>query len=86
MGTEIYRYQSLTKRKNKKAGDGNMPVDIVWEDGDATVHILCDGCDREYDVLTSDTAGLELCTFCGHYLEVDSETGETDESEEDSWD
>ena len=86
MGTEIYRYQSLTKRKNKKAGDGNMPVDIVWEDGDATIHILCDGCDKEYDVLTSDTAGLELCTFCGHYLEVDSETGEIDESEEDSWD
>ena len=45
-----------------------MPVDIVWEDGDATVHILCDGCDREYDVLTSDTAGLELCTFCGREL------------------
>ena len=63
-----------------------MPVDIVWEDGDATVHILCDGCDREYDVLTGDTGGLELCTFCGHYLEVDSETGEIDESEEDSWD
>jgi rRNA maturation endonuclease Nob1 len=63
-----------------------MPVDIVWEDGDATVHILCDGCDREYDVLTGDTAGLELCTFCGHYLEVNSESGEVDESEEDSWD
>ena len=63
-----------------------MPVDIVWEDGDATVHILCDSCDREYDVLTSDTAGLELCTFCGHYLEVNSESGEVDESEEDSWD
>ena len=56
-----------------------MPVDIVWEDGDATVHILCDGCDKEYDILTGDTEGLELCTFCGHYLEVDSETGETDE-------
>ena len=63
-----------------------MPVNIIWEDGDATVHILCDSCDREYDVLTSDTAGLELCTFCGHYLEVNSESGEVDESEEDSWD
>ena len=63
-----------------------MPVDIVWTDGDATVHILCDSCDREYDVLTSDTAGFELCTFCGHYLEVNSESGEVDESEEDSWD
>ena len=63
-----------------------MTVDIVWEDGDATIHTLCDGCDREYDVLTSGTAGLELCTFCGHYLEVNSESGEVDESEEDSWD
>ena len=63
-----------------------MPVDIIWRDGDATVHILCDGGDIEYDVYTDDTEGLELCPFCGHYLEVDSETGETDESEEDSWD
>ena len=29
-----------------------MPVDIIWRDGDATVHILCDGCDKEYDVYT----------------------------------
>ena len=63
-----------------------MPVNIIWEDGDATVHILCDGCDKEYEIFTDDTSSLELCAFCGHYLEVDSETGETDESEEDSWD
>ena len=58
-----------------------MPVNIVWEDGDATVSILCDGCDKEYDILTKDTDGLELCSFCGHYLEVDSETGEDDTEE-----
>ena len=28
-----------------------MPVDIIWRDGDATVHILCDGCDKEYEIL-----------------------------------
>lgn len=59
-----------------------MPVNIFWEDGDATVSILCDGCDKEYDILTKDTNGLELCSFCGHYLEVDSETGEVDDTEE----
>ncbi|MBT4697175.1 hypothetical protein HOB76_02725 [Candidatus Woesearchaeota archaeon] len=63
-----------------------MPVDILWEDGDAVIHILCDGCDKEYDVLTNDTNGLELCAFCGHYLEVSSETGEVNAAEEDSWD
>ena len=63
-----------------------MPVDIVWADGDATVHILCDGCDKEYEIISKDTSGLEMCPFCGHYLEVDSESGEVDESEEDSWD
>ena len=62
-----------------------MPVNIVWEDGDATVSILCDGCDKEYEIISKDTAGLEMCSFCGHYLEVESETGETNESEEDSW-
>ena len=35
-----------------------MPVDIVWEDGDATIHILCDGCDKEYEILVKDTTGL----------------------------
>ena len=63
-----------------------MPVDIFWNDGDATIHIMCDGCDKEYEIFVRDTTGLESCSFCGHYLEVDSETGETDESEEDSWD
>ena len=28
-----------------------MPVNIVWEDGAATVSILCDGCDKEYEIL-----------------------------------
>jgi len=27
-----------------------------------------------------------MCSFCGHYLEVESETGEVNETEEDSWD
>ena len=63
-----------------------MPVDIIWEDGNATVNILCDGCDKEYEIMSKDTTRLELCAFCGHYLEVDSETGETDDTEEDSWD
>ena len=63
-----------------------MPVDIIWNDGDATIQILCDGCDKEYEIFVRDTAGLESCSFCGHYLEIDIETGETNESEEDSWD
>ena len=63
-----------------------MPVDIIWRDGNAEIHILCDGCDKEFDIYTDDTEGLEQCPFCGHYLEVESETGEVDESEEDSWD
>ena len=62
-----------------------MPVDIVWEDGDATINILCDGCDKAYEIITTDTEGLQGCSFCGHYLEIDSETGETNE-EENSWD
>ena len=63
-----------------------MPVEILWEDGNATIIIQCDGCDKDYEIFTDDTSMLELCAFCGHYLEVDSETGETNESEEDSWD
>ena len=62
-----------------------MPVDIVWLDGDATISILCDSCDKNYEIITDDTEGLQVCSFCGHYLEIDSETGETDD-EEDSWD
>ena len=42
--------------------------------------------DKEYEIFTSDTEGLEVCSFCGHYLEVDSETGETNDEEENSWD
>ena len=62
-----------------------MPVDIVWTDGDAIVSILCDGCDKEYEIISKDTTGLEICPFCGHYLEVDSESGEVNETEENSW-
>ena len=40
-----------------------MPVNIIWEDGDATVNILCDGCDKEYEIIVKDTTGLELCAF-----------------------
>ena len=29
-----------------------MPVDIIWNDGDATIHVLCDGCDKEYDIIS----------------------------------
>ena len=41
-----------------------MPVDIIWEDGNATVNIMCDGCDKEYEIFTNDTEGLEVCSFC----------------------
>ena len=63
-----------------------MPVEILWEDGNATIIIQCDGCDKEYEIISKDTDGLEMCPFCGHYLEVESETGEVNDSEEDSWD
>ena len=62
-----------------------MPVDIVWEDGVATIEIGCDGCDKEFEIIAKDIEGLEYCPFCGHYLEIDSETGETNEEEENSW-
>ena len=45
-----------------------MPVDIIWEDGNATVNILCDGCDKEYEIMSKDTTGLELCAFVGTTL------------------
>ena len=45
-----------------------MPVEILWEDGNATITIQCDGCDKEYEIFTKDTEGLEVCSFCGHYL------------------
>ena len=32
-----------------------MPVDIVWEDGDATISIMCDGCDKEYEIFINNT-------------------------------
>ena len=80
-----YSQQSYPKNKHTyKKGNGDMPVDIIWEDGNATIVIQCDGCDKEYEIFTSDTEGLEVCSFCGHYLEIDSESGETDD--EDSWD
>ena len=31
-----------------------MPVNIIWEDGDAIVSILCDGCDKEYEIISKD--------------------------------
>ena len=63
-----------------------MPTDIEWEDGTANINIMCDGCDREYTIMTEDVSGLESCPFCGHYLEA-VENGEDDEvdSEADSW-
>jgi len=61
-----------------------MPVNIDWEDGGANIHVLCDSCDREYNIMTSDIKGLELCSFCGHYLEGIDEG--IDERQEDSWD
>ena len=63
-----------------------MPTDILWEDGRANINILCDGCDKEYSIVTEDMTGLELCPFCGHYLESIVENIDNDESEEDSWD
>ena len=63
-----------------------MPTDIDWEDGTANINILCDGCDKEYSIVTEDMTGLELCPFCGHYLESIIENVDNDESEEDSWD
>ena len=63
-----------------------MPTDILWEDGIANINILCDGCDKEYSIVTEDMSGLELCPFCGHYLESVAENRNYDESEEDSWD
>ena len=64
-----------------------MPIDIEWEDGNANINILCDGCDKEYTILTDDTSGLESCPFCGHYFELDeNEDEESEESEDDSWD
>ena len=62
-----------------------MPVNIDWEDGGANIHVLCDSCDREYNIMTSDIKGLELCSFCGQYLEVKGNEG-IDERQEDSWD
>lgn len=64
-----------------------MPTDIDWEDGSASINILCDGCDKEYTIITDDITGLELCAFCGHYLEAveDEEKDEDDEPEDDSW-
>ena len=29
-----------------------MPTDIEWEDGKANINILCDGCDKEYIIMT----------------------------------
>ena len=61
-----------------------MPTNIDWEDGAANIKILCDGCDKEYTIITEDTSGLESCPFCGHYLEPVEYDDELDE--EDSWD
>ena len=64
-----------------------MPIDITWEDGGAEINILCDGCDKEFSILTEDITGLQLCHFCGHYLEVDDvHQNEENDEEEDSWD
>ena len=64
-----------------------MPTDTNWEDGTANINILCDGCDKEYSIITEDTTGLELCPFCGHYLESvnEDEEDDDDETEDDSW-
>jgi rRNA maturation endonuclease Nob1 len=63
-----------------------MPTNIDWDAGTAKINILCDGCDKEYSIVTQDIEGLELCPFCGHYLESIIENINYDESEEDSWD
>jgi len=62
-----------------------MPIDIEWEDGNANINILCDGCDKEYLIITDDISGLESCPFCGHYLETTDDDDETEDPEEDSW-
>ena len=51
-----------------------MPVEINWTDEErATIDIICDACEKRYIILTNDTSNLELCSFCGHYLEVTTE-------------
>ena len=62
-----------------------LPVDITWTDEErATIDIICDACEKRYIILASDISGLELCSFCGHYLEVPTE--DMNEDQEDSWD
>ena len=62
-----------------------LSVEITWnEEEQATIDIICDACEKRYIILTNDTSNLELCSFCGHYLEVTTEN--MNESEEDSWD
>jgi rRNA maturation endonuclease Nob1 len=58
-----------------------MPTNVHWEDGIAEIEILCDGCDKDYKILTKETEGLELCPFCGHYIEHISEMA----GHENSW-
>ena len=61
-----------------------LPVEINWtEEENAEIDIICDACEKRYIILTSDISNLELCSFCGHYLELPA--GDTDESQEDSW-
>ena len=40
-----------------------MPIDIEWEDGSANINILCDGCDKEYLIITDDISGLEYFIY-----------------------
>ena len=62
-----------------------LPVDITWNDEErATIDIICDACEKRYIILTNDISNLELCSFCGHYLEVTTE--DINDSQEDSWD
>ena len=64
-----------------------MTVSINWtEEEHAEIDIICDACSKEYVILSREITNLHLCSFCGHYHEVESETGEVNETEEDSWD
>ena len=62
-----------------------MTVEINWtEEEHAEIDIICDACEKEYVILSREITDLHLCSFCGHYLELPA--GDTDESQEDSWD
>ena len=61
-----------------------LSVEINWnEEEQATIDVICDACEKRYIILTDDISNLELCSFCGHYLEVSTE--DINEYQEDSW-